>query len=207
MNLNEISRVSPSLIAAWERDESVLYALDADFRVVYCNAAWDRFASANKGETTKSSAVQGKFVLEAFSEPLKGFYERAFRAVRQTGQTWEHCYECSSPELFRRFRMRVLFLPESDIVLVISSLEIECPHGPERQPRVFDPVFYQNRDGLISMCSSCRRTRQADAPESWDWVPHLIEKMPRNVSHGLCPVCLDYFLEMIPLPPTQAQTA
>ena len=203
MDLNAPSRFPPSLIEAWEGDESVLYALDANFHVVYCNGAWDRFASANGGDRMTSSQVRGRSVLEAMGEPLKSFYERAFRTVRQTGQSWEHCYECSSPELFRRFRMRVRFLPENDMLLVISSLEIECPHGLERQPRVFDPIFYENRDGLISMCSSCRRTRQADTPESWDWVPHLIEKMPRNVTHGLCPVCLDYFLDTIETAQTQ----
>ena len=193
----------PSLIETWERDESVVYALDADFRILYSNSAWDRFASVNKGETARSIDVQGRSVLEAMGEPLKSFYERAFRTVRETGRPWEHSYECSSPELFRRFRMRVRFLPENDILLVISSLEIEIPHGPERQSRGFDPVCYQNRDGFICMCSSCRRTRQVKAPDLWDWVPDLIEKMPGNITHGLCPVCLDYFLGTIEVPRIQ----
>ncbi len=197
MNRHQESCVPPSLIEAWEGDESILYALDADLRVIYCNAAWDRFACANNGEATKSSEVQGRSILDAIGEPLKSFYERAFRGVRQTGRPWEHSYECSSPELFRRFRMRVRLIGENGILLVISSLEMERAHGPERQSHGFDPVFYQNRDGLICMCSSCRRTRQVERPESWDWVPNLIETMPGNVSHGLCPVCLDYFLHSI----------
>ncbi len=203
MNLPQPCRVPPSLTEAWERDDSVVYALDADLRILYCNAAWSEFASANKGETANAGSVLGTPVLEAMSEPLKSFYKSAFGEVRQTGQPWEKCYECSSPELFRRFRMRVRFLPEWDILLVSSSLELEYPHGPGRQSRVFDPAFHQNRDGFVAMCSSCRRTRQAGR-ELWDWVPELVEKMPRNVTHGLCPVCLDYFLGTIQLAQVQS---
>lgn len=49
---------------------------------------------------------------------------------------------------------------------------------------------FRNPDtGLIVMCMHCRRTRSVAGPARWTFVSNWVERMPKNVSHGLCEPC------------------
>lgn len=62
----------------------------------------------------------------------------------------------------------------------------------ERMPRGSPPGRgYVDGNELISMCSHCRRTQRTD-DGSWEWVPACVAEQADEVSHGLCPVCLEY---------------
>ena len=49
----------PAWKHSYDNDDSVIYLLDPDLKIVRCNAAWDRFAVANGGEAVVSSKVAG----------------------------------------------------------------------------------------------------------------------------------------------------
>ncbi len=181
------------LLQDLERDESVIYILDSDLRIAWCNSAWDRFAGANQGERVQHGSLRGGAVLDFITEPLKGYYAGVFRDALETGTQHEHCYECSSPALYRSFRLSVLPIAKRRLI-VISSLETERPHAEDRALRPANPVVYTAANGLIAMCSNCRRTRRSEIPEVWDWVPGFVEARPENVTHGLCPACLYHYL-------------
>ena len=176
-----------------EADDSIVFMLDPDLRIVYCNAAWDLFASQNNGVGLLRSAISGTAILDAIPEPLKSFYARRFAQVATTGSPWEHDYECSSPDRYRLFHMRVLPLSESHL-LVENSLRFEEPHGPDRPSMTADPSLYFNKHGILTRCSHCRRTRRVGASgHQWDWVPEYVAKPPGAVSHGLCLNCRAFF--------------
>lgn len=175
-----------------EADHSIIFMLDPNLRIVYCNAAWDLFASRNNGVSLLRSAVSGTAVLDAIPEPLKSFYARHFAQVAAMGTPWEHDYECSSPDLYRLFHMRVLPLSDS-YLLVENSLRFEEPHGPDRPSMPADPSLYLNKHGMLTMCSHCRRTRRVTSEHQWDWVQPYVGKPPGSVSHGLCLNCRAFF--------------
>jgi len=56
-----------------ETDDSIVFMLDPDLRIVYCNAAWDLFASQNNGVGLLRSTISGTAVLDVIPEPLKSF--------------------------------------------------------------------------------------------------------------------------------------
>jgi hypothetical protein len=59
-----------------------------------------------------------------------------------------------------------------------------------------DPASERYRDdrGQIKMCCGCRRTRRwALGEETWECVPHFVETMPPDVTHGICPSCLKHY--------------
>lgn len=122
--------------------------------------------------------------------PLQDFYAGAFERVRQTGATWTHDYECSSPEVFRKFQMRVspAWPNDRDAPLVIvNSVLLEAPHtrlGYEALEEV-----YRDVQQIVTMCCHCRRTRRPST-NLWDWVPQFVRGMPARVSHGLCESCI-----------------
>ena len=177
-----------------EADPAIIYMLDSDLRIIYCNKAWDQFASLNVGTRLNRRAILGMRVLDVVAEPLKAFYENAFTQTEEKSQPWEHDYECSSPDSFRLFHMRVLPLGDS-YLLVENSLRFERPHGSERPVMPADSALYVSKDGMLTMCSHCRRTRRTSTTSVlvWDWVPSYLVEPPGRVSHGLCRNCRAYF--------------
>lgn len=175
-----------------EHDTAVVFCLDSNLRLVYANAAWDRFASANGGDSMLRPAPLGRPVLESISGPLKEFYASIYARVLESGQPWQHRYECSSPTLFREFAMQVLPVKGGTGLMVVNSLLVE--HPPHVCPLRPIPTGYRDANGIIVMCGHCRRTRRpGSAPEVWDLVAAHISALPPNVSHGLCGICLDYY--------------
>lgn len=177
-----------------EADTSIIYMLDPDLRIIYCNKAWDQFASLNGGTRLNRRAILGTCVLDVVAGPLKAFYDNAFAQANEKGQPWEHDYECSSPSAFRLFHMRVLPLADS-YLLVENSFRFERPHGSERPVMPADSALYVSEDGILTMCAHCRRTRRIGTTSApvWDWVLAYLVEPPGPVSHGLCRNCFAYF--------------
>ncbi len=199
LRLNKLGILSAAplpreLLDTLEQETSAAYALDENLSITYCNPAWKSFAQANAGSCFTTAGLEGQPVLNFISEPLKTFYEHIFRATLTTGNPWRQSYECSTPTLFRQFSMHVLKVEGLNALVVTNYLEIECPHLSKRTSRATDSEVYLSDEGILSMCSNCRRVRQARGPEIWDWVPDYLEGSRDNVSHGLCPLCIHQFL-------------
>lgn len=176
-----------------EADPAVIFALDRNLRLVFCNASWDRFARENDGEAWLAEHALGKNIMDVVTEPLQPFYQRAYASARETAEPWEHQYECSSPEKYRAFQMRILPLPTSRGFLIVNSLVVERDHGAGRSEHLAAANAYETKDGLITICSHCRRTLRADGSKAWDWVPDHLRLRGTKVSHGLCIPCYSYF--------------
>lgn len=189
-------------VASLEADHSIIYLLGPDLRIVYCNRAWDEFASLNGGIGLNRESVLGKSVLDVIAEPLRPFFANGFAQAQKQLRPWEHDYECSSPEVFRLFHMRVLPLANS-YLLVENSLKVERPHGSERPAMPSYQAPYLNEHGILTMCAHCRRTRRIDTGEVpiWDWVPAFLTEPPGRVSHGLCRNCRSYFYPHLGITP------
>jgi hypothetical protein len=187
-----------AIMQTLEESAAVTYVLDSQWRFVYCNPAWDSFAQSNGAPQLTAKALLGSDLFDAIPEVLRAAYRDAFRKVLSTREVWERSYECSSPKLFRTFRMRIHLIQEKNWFLVTNALVVERSHT---NPAEADADRYVNGDGFITMCAHCRCSKRENAPNCWDFVPqHLQLKRGSaiQVSHGLCPVCLDYFY-----PPSQ----
>lgn len=176
-------------LKAFAGDSATIYLLDSQLRILYCNAGWDQFAEQNGGVGLRSTDQVGRPVLEAIPLPLRSFYQAGYKKVLEQGETWGHDYECSSPTLYRKFRMLVTPVASLTGALVVNSLIVETPF-PEKGMAARN---HTDANGIITMCCHCRRTRRADANPVWDWVPSLVAEPPRNISHGLCKPCLGVY--------------
>jgi hypothetical protein len=172
-----------------EENRSVVYALDAGLRLLYANPAWARFASEN-GENPEAlnRRFMGQPIHNVIPHALRDFYAAVYARVIERNEQLQHTYECSSPSRFRLMHMRLFPLKERGGILCVNSEVAEGAHirtpGPPNEGRY-------REDGLINMCSHCRRTRRA-AKEDWDWVPNYVESPPPMISFGLCPICREY---------------
>ncbi len=172
-----------------------IYALDSDLTVVYYNEGYRSFARQNGAiRLIERRWGLGSNWLEALPGCLRTFYEDALRQCMSGGSVWEHEYECSSAETFRRFHQRAYPLGEQGGVLIVNSLVVETPHDPLlRRSHAPDSPSYADEHGFIHQCAHCRRISVPRDANRWDWIPAWVAKAPAPVSHGLCPVCLDYY--------------
>ncbi|MDZ7826889.1 MAG: hypothetical protein U5R48_13845 [Gammaproteobacteria bacterium] len=71
---------------------------------------------------------------------------------------------------------------------------VESLHDPEtHSPSAPEPASYLDEHGLLHQCAHCRRMANQTEPARWDWVPAWVEAPPPNLSHGICPLCLEYY--------------
>jgi PAS domain-containing protein len=182
-------------VRALEANRDVIYVLNRHERILYCNPAWDAFAFKNNACHLERDSIVGRYSLRGVPPFLREFYESVYRLVLCTQRPWEHDYECSSPEKYRAFHMRVLPLSRS-YLLVENSLLVERFHRRRRHTKI--DAQYINGYGLIIMCSHCRRTEHFDpqGQQEWHWVPSYLVTAPAPVSHGICPVCVSYYLKV-----------
>lgn len=171
-----------------DADPATIYALDADLRITWVNRAWNDFALANGAVWSHGEWGVGAKLMDAVPAVLRPFYDRLIERAGTSDDVVEHDYECSSATVVRRYRMRVLRVPPSGL-LVVSSLLQESS-----APRAASPDMaglYQTREGLFVQCSHCRRTRRRDGAQ-WDWVPEYVTHPRAHTSHGLCVICAAY---------------
>jgi hypothetical protein len=178
---------APGWSNAFDDNQSIIYLLDNDLNIVRCNPAWDRFALANEGSSAVASAVVGKSILAFVPPDLKKFYGIAYDNVKRFQREWWHLFECSSPAVLRNFYMRIL--PSADGgVLTVNTLIRETPAAAEPHGNVMD---YVERDGIVTMCSHCRRVKNLQSG-SWDWVPELLLRGNVLATYSLCDFCAAY---------------
>ena len=197
------------LLTALDGEEDVVYALDADLRLVFSNLAWWRYARANGGEQCLDDYGLGASVRGVVPDTLRRFYDEAFGSVLVGGPPVDHEYRCPTPTEHRMFRMRVVRLGPTGQVdpsdggtafLVVSNQLVRTELEGEGRALASSGNAYLGPEGIVVMCAHCRRCRRctsstdaaavaAATSTTWDWVPSYVETPPAAVSHGLCATC------------------
>jgi hypothetical protein len=181
-------------MAEYEENPAIIYVLDSAFCLTYCNRAWDRFALDNGGADLLRGTYLGHSAIKATPLPLRPFYTAMYGHVLQSGVEADSVYECSSAETLRRFHMHVMRkdVPnDGPFLVVVNSLLLEEPR--QSQGVAYDTRALREKNGFVTMCAHCRRTRLPHAADCWVWAPGLVRSMPLEVSHGICPVCFDIY--------------
>jgi hypothetical protein len=175
-----------------ERVSSCL--LDLEGRILAVNDAWDRFARENGGE---ARCLGARLVGSAYASHVEGAAPRAqveealSRALG--GKSFAVESECSSADRLRVLRTQHVPVRRADDavvgVLLVHATVHDAPMGEVRPLLPPDDASYRRDDGLVLMCSCCRRVQGRQAPERWDFVPAYLERPPHPVSHGFCEAC------------------
>jgi hypothetical protein len=172
---------------ALERDPSSIAAIARDGEIGWANSAWYQFARANGGASAAIQVGDNYFVAIA-GEVRPRFEAEVFRCL-ESGVAVEQDYECSSADVHREFRLRMLPLSGQALLLVHSPI---ASRAHDRAVEAPDEARYRDERGLIAQCSNCRRVR-ARPDDSWHWVPAWVATAPERVTHVLCPLCRDFY--------------
>lgn len=186
--------IAPFDISTLDAMSATAVGLWPDGRIAYLNPAWLRFGATNGAPSSAGTGGLGIDLRLAAPPVLQPFYAQLFAKAIATGEVQGHDYECSSPDVHRTFRMAVYPCATGALVIVHSLLR-EAPHADQAMPPL--ERLYRNEHGLIVQCSNCRRIRRPGADEegrtTWDWVPAYVAQMPPKTSHGICPLCAQFY--------------
>ena len=172
--------------------ENSIFGLWPDLTLAFFNDGWFRFSRQNLGEPQISRDWPlGRSLCDAIPAVLSDFFNEGFLRCQTTGHPWAHDYDCSSPEVFRLMHQTVYPLKQELGFLVVNSLLVEKPIEDSPGTLILDD--YIDNNGIIHQCAKCRKVQNLQSESRWDMITFLIASPPPNISHGLCPVCLDYY--------------
>jgi hypothetical protein len=183
---NKMATPIPAWKEAYDEDDSLIYLLDRDLKIVRCNLAWDAFALANRGNKAVSSKVIGTCIMDVVPLALKSFYRAAYESVDRFKRTWWHVFECSSPTHGRVYQMCIM-PTDGGCFLITSTLISEVPLAIEPPKHLDD---YAGADGVARMCSNCRRIKCLLGV--WEWIPEFLSNEQLLTTFDLCEFCIAY---------------
>lgn len=176
-------------------ETEVAWLLDGDLEIAAVSKAWDRFAAANDApERVLARNVIGTKWLSHIegSQPRSLFEKVAHAALELRGRPAISGLrlggDCNTPVLRRETSTQFLPVLDGETAVglfVRSSVIAESPIAGTYRVRALSDLHFA--EGLISMCSGCRRVRTRD--RLWELVPALLEHEPAQVSHGFCDPC------------------
>lgn len=180
---------------ALEAHAGPVYGIWSDFRLAYLNPGWFRFARDNGGHPAiEHDWPLERSLLDCVHGGVRRYVESALRGCIESGEVWQHDYECSSASVYRRYHQVVYPLGRREGALIVNSLVIERPQDQvARPPQPADRSIYIDAHGMVTQCAHCRRVRHQQVPERWDWVPEWVRQCPPSTTHTFCPTCLGFY--------------
>lgn len=184
----------PEELAELDRDSAVIFGLRRDLTLALMNEAWFRFAREN-GATQAffEEYGLGASYLQALPSPVRDFFAKRVRDSMKRQERWAFDYLCPGKDTLQKFRMKVFPLEGGVGCLVSNSLIVELPHPDETGADLNMIDAYVGANNIATQCCHCQRIRLVADPTRWDWVPRLVDQMPNNISHSICPTCFTYF--------------
>ena len=174
----------------------IVLALDKQLSLRGYNAAYARSARRLGGRRWLQRYGVGFHVLEGFTGFYAEHYERIYRRCLTEDMPYAALYGCATPQFFGWYRESVTPLGSGDGLLVTHHL-LELIR--RNAASSFDQELHRGEEGLVLQCCHCERIRNAGGDNLWDWVPDLPDDLGLDVSHGLCPQCLDtYYGDLLP---------
>ena len=176
------------LFAALEAERASACLLGLDLSVQYVNEAWRRFARENGAPELGGSWRSAGPITRFFDRPMRELFEARLARVLTRNQAWSYLYECSSPDVYRKFNMRVASTALRDGLIVVHSRVVDV--APDTVDEALGDLvrIYTDERSLLVQCSGCSRVHHP-SESSWDWAPGLVTAERENVSHGICPTC------------------
>ncbi|MEZ5278704.1 MAG: PAS domain-containing protein [Opitutaceae bacterium] len=174
-----------------------VYVLDRDFRIRGMNAAYRKAALRAGGRKWLRRYGLGFPVLEAFMGFYAEHYRRIYHRCLEDGRPYGALYGGEAGRVYRWYRETIQPLHDRSGLLVTHHL-LQTIRRSEASR--FQPEVHRSSDGLVLQCCHCQRVRNCLKSGLWEWLPDLALACPdSDISHGLCPRCVDaYYRDFLP---------
>jgi hypothetical protein len=168
------------------------YSIDQHDRLHIVDERWLTFACANGAPELIPDAVLGRHIEDFIADATTSYiYRLLYERVRE-GATLRLPFRCDAPEV-RRDMILQLSPAGSDVVQCDTFVLDEAQHPPNALLDAASP----RGNTLVVMCSWCKRIREEgrwlDLEEGVQEL-ELLSRWPLpEISHGMCPGCIDTF--------------
>jgi hypothetical protein len=173
-----------------------VYTLDEEFRLSGFNTSFRKTAQRLGGRLWLRGYGLGFPVLEGFSGFYAEHYGKVYGRCLAEGETHAAVYGFATPRVYLWYKESVKPLREG-VGLIVNHRRLRSIKVSEAPS--FDPNRHLSPDELVLQCCHCDRVRNYLEKELWEWVPDLPVEPTIQLSHGLCPHCLDtYYGDLLP---------
>lgn len=176
-----------------------IYIIDREYKIVDFNNGYKRFAIENEGEDILLKWPIGSNILSSIPDIIRNEIKKMYDDVIVKNTVIEREYDCHSPTVFRRFKMRILPFMNGFALHEHCLIESSQLSGAYELSDGDIESGYIDINGIIHQCCYCRRIQSNADINNWVWVVPLIKRNNNflsNISHTICPVCfLHYYPE------------
>lgn len=175
---------------------NTLYVVDRHYTLVDFNDGYRAFAIANDGADILTRWPIGSNILSSIPDIIRNDIKRMYDQVLANNTIVEHEYDCHSPTVFRRFKMRILPFMDGFVLHEHCLIESSELRGAYELTDSEVQSGYIDINGIVHQCCHCRRIQSNVDVNNWVWVVTLIERdnsFSSNISHSICPVCMLHY--------------
>lgn len=191
--------IGQSRLDSLNNHPGTVYGIDSEYRITYLNPAWFQYSKKNGGASfSEENWSLGRNILDCTPKVLEPFYKHLFEsAFNDEGSALSPTsieYECSSPAVYRNFSMH--FYPVSSVgLLIVHSVNVEAPLNLKSDFKELnlEEDQYIDDNGIVHQCANCRRIKNLQNEDRWDWIPKWVEAPALNTSHGICNPCAVHY--------------
>jgi hypothetical protein len=178
---------------------NTIYVVDKNYTIVDYNEGYKLFAIANEGEDILEKWPIGSNILLSVPDIIRDFIKKMYDDVLHNNKTIEHEYDCHSPTVFRRFKMRILPLYDKFALNEHALIESSALSQPCELSDSDIKSKFIDGNGIIHQCCHCRKIQSSSDLNNWQWVVSLIKRNSKysgKVSHTICPVCMFHYFQI-----------
>lgn len=166
------------------------YRVEADHRIGWTSANWDRFAEENGAPELAGGSVLGHSLWDYIEgSETRALYNSILQRVRETGSAFVLAFRCDSPEKRRFMRLRMSSSEEGQLLLVAELLREE----PRPRVRLLDSAC-PRQGAPVVICSFCKRVESGRG--DWCEVEEAEKELELDEAatlpplfHAVCPDC------------------
>lgn len=180
-----------------EPETRFIYRIDEDDCLTHVCPNWIQFARDNNAPELSESNLIGTQIWRYIADAdCSDVYRAVFARVRETGHSTRFHFRCDSPDTRRDMEMNIARIPAGHLefqVRIVDSSKL--PWSPWLDPQI------EKNERWVTLCAWCKRIENRDTwLEPTDAVDSMRlfmnEKVP-NVTHGICPDCLQNVMQQI----------
>lgn len=171
----------------------VMIGLWQDGTIGYLNPRYEQVArEAGADANFVNTWGLGTNYLAVCPGPIRKRLQALIETTLAQNAVRESEYICPSPTHKSTYRLAMYPFVKVKAVLLVHTLIRNFPfEASELHPPKYER--YQNAMGIVVQCMQCRCVRVASDPTLWEFVPAYVERMPEDMSHGICDACLVHY--------------
>lgn len=167
-----------------------VYCIDCRDHITAVNDAWREFAIENGAAGLAHDTVVGRSLWSYVTDTeTLHLYQQMLRRLRTNRQSIHVPFRCDAPALRRYMELEMTVADDDSVCFTAEIVRLE-----PRAPVALLDDLQTRRDGLLRMCSWCKKVELDD--KTWADVEEAVKRLRifdqarlPYITHGMCDAC------------------